>query len=318
MPPPRPRDIVVPGSVSNLGPAFDALSVAVNVYLRLRILDIRPDAPGALDVEFDGTPPPGENRVATAFRLAADRSPATVPGVRVRIQSEIPVRAGLGSSAAATVAGLRLHAALTALAAPTIVSRQRDEDLLALAAAVEGHPDNAAAALLGGVTVSCQLDNGRVLARAWRWPTELRFVVATPRVELETAVARQMLPSAIPLKDAVFNLQRALLLVRALDSGRYDDLREALRDRWHQPARQGSVPGLAEALALDHPAILGVCLSGAGPSIAAFTAGGEAQAAELLGGIYTRLGVPYTIRALSAHQPAAAGGRARRSRRPPP
>jgi homoserine kinase len=312
----RPRDIVVPGSVSNLGPAFDALSVAVNVYLRLRILEVRPEAPGTLEVEFGGAPPPGENRIAVAFRRAAERDPTPVPGVRVRAHSDIPVRAGLGSSAAATVAGLRLYAALAGMAAPAAIPRYRDDDLLAIATAIEGHPDNAAAALLGGLTVSCQREDGRVLARAWRWPVEVRFVVATPRAELETTIARQMLPSSIPLADAVYNLQRALLLMRALDSGRYDDLREAVRDCWHQPARQASVPGLAEALALDHPAILGVFLSGAGPSIAALTAGGEAQAAELLGGIYTRLGLPYTIRALSAHQPAQAG-RARRPRRPP-
>jgi homoserine kinase len=289
-------DIVVPGSISNLGPGFDALSVAVNVYLRLQIVEVTPDAPGTLEVEFDGPPPAGENRIATAFQRAAARAGAPAPGVRVRASSHIPVRAGLGSSAAAAVAGLRLHEAVT--------SPGNDADRLAMATAIEGHPDNAAAAILGGMTVSCQCDDGRVTSRAWRWPTDVQFVVATPGAELETSVARRMLPTSIPMKDAVFNLQRALLLVRALESGRYDDLREALRDRWHQPARQSSVPGLAEALALDHPAVLGVCLSGAGPSIAALTAGRETEASGLLGGIYTKLGVPYTIRCLSAHQPA--------------
>jgi homoserine kinase len=293
---PRPEAIVVPGSISNLGPGFDALSVAVNVYLRLQILEVRPDAPGALDVEFDGAPPAGENRIVTGFQHAAARSSRTAPGARVRAHSDIPVRAGLGSSAAAAVAGLKLHAALTG-------SGSVGEEL-EIATEIEGHPDNAAAALLGGFTVSCQRESGGVLARSGRWPTAVTFVVATPGAELETAVARRMLPSSIPMKDAVFNLQRALLLMRALEAGHYDDLREALRDRWHQPARQASVPGLAEALALDHPAVLGVCLSGAGPSIAALTSGRQAEVTELFGGIYTKLGVPYTIRCLSAHQPA--------------
>jgi homoserine kinase len=305
---PRPREIVVPGSVSNLGPGFDALSVAVDVYLRLQILEVRPDAPGTIGVEFDGPAPAGENRIVTGFERAAARAGAPAPGVRVRAHSDIPVRAGLGSSAAAAVAGIRLYQALAPDAS--------DVDALALATGIEGHPDNAAAALLGGMTVSCQTDDG-VIARAWRWPAGVRFVVATPGAELETAVARQMLPASIPLRDAVFNLQRALLLLRALESGHYEDLREALRDRWHQPARQASVPGLAEALALEHPALLGVCLSGAGPSIAALTAGREAEVGELLGGIYTRLGLPYTIRSLSAHQPAGSAGRARRPRRLP-
>lgn len=306
---PRPAEIVVPGSISNIGPGFDALSVAVDVYLRLEILEIRPEAPGTIEVEFDGPPPAGENRIVTGFQRAAAQSSARVPGVCVRARSDIPVRAGLGSSAAAAVAGIRLFQAL----GPT----SSDIDALAIATGIEGHPDNAAAALLGGMTVSCQHDDGRVTSRASRWPADVRFVVATPGAELETAVARRMLPASIPLKDAVFNLQRALLLLRALESGHYEDLREALRDRWHQPARQASVPGLAEALALDHPAVLGVCLSGAGPSIAALTAGREAEVGELLGGIYTRLGLPYTIRSLSAHQPARPAGRARRPRRPP-
>ena len=277
-------DIVVPGSISNLGPGFDALSVAVNLYLRLQIVEITPDAPGTLEVEFDGPPPAGENRIATAFQRAAARAGAPAPGVRVRASSHIPVRAGLGSSAAAAVAGLRLHEAVT--------SPANDDDRLAMATAIEGHPDNAAAALLGGMTVSCQCDDGRVTSRAWRWPADVQFVVATPGAELETSVARRMLPSSIPMKDAVFNLQRALLLVRALESGRYDDLREALRDRWHQPARQSSVPGLAEALALDHPAVLGVCLSGAGPSIARSSTSTSGSSSSLPTATFTLLTPP--------------------------
>src|SRR5439155_919450 len=118
----------------------------------------------------------------------------------------------------------------------------------------------------------------------------------------ETAVARRVLPPAIKLSDAVFNLQRALLLVRAIETGRLGDLREALRDRWHQPYRAPLVPGLTEALALDHPALLGVCLSGAGPSIVAFATDGAPDVAALLDDMYRRLRVPCTIRILAAHQ----------------
>lgn len=288
-------EIVVSGSTSNLGPGFDALSVAVTVYLTVRVVDVLPGQPDVLDMTFAGGAPAGENRIATGFRAAQARFGDPVPGLRVAVESGIPMRAGLGSSAAATVAGMRLYELVTAPRATG--------DFMEIASGIEGHPDNAAAALLGGITLSCQHDDGRISTQAWRWPDDLRFVVATPEAELETAFARKVLPPQISRHDAVFNLQRALLLVRALDTGAYGDLREALRDRWHQPARQQYVPGLADALALDHPSVLGAYLSGAGPSIAVLATDRHAEAAALLSDIYARLRVPCTIRTLSAHQP---------------
>ncbi len=287
--------IVVPGSVSNLGPGFDALSVAVQVYLRVRILEVRDDAPDTIETCFPDGSPGSENRIETASRHARARVGQPAPGVRIEARCDIPTRAGLGSSGAATVAGLLLYERLTSPLDPA--------DLLALASDVEGHPDNAAAALLGGLVVSCEQHDGRVAARAWRWPADVQLVVATPGVELETAHARKVLPGTVTLRDAVYNVQRALLLVHALQAGRYGDLREALRDRWHQPARAALVPGLREALELDGDAVLGACLSGSGPSIVVFTNGRAAEARSALGGIYDRLGLPSTIRVLSAHQP---------------
>lgn len=290
-------ELAVPGSVSNLGPGFDALSVAVQLYLRVRIVDVRPSAPDTIETAFIGAAPQGENRIEVAFRQARAYYGARVPGVRIQVNSDIPTRAGLGSSGAATVAGLRLYEALTA---PRSVP-----DLHALACGMEGHPDNAAASLLGGLTVSCQHDDGRVTARAWPWPAAIRLIVATPDAGLDTPKARGVLPASLPFRDAVFNLQRALLLVRAMDTGEFGDLREALRDRWHQPARAPLVPGLEEALALDHPAVLGVCLSGAGPSVVALAADDPGGAAAALEGVYRRLRIPCTIRTLAAHQPQA-------------
>jgi homoserine kinase len=287
-------EIVVPGSVSNLGPSFDALSVAVQLYLRVRVVDIIPSAPDTIAWEFEGQSPSGENRIESAYQLARGRVDVPAPGLRVRVSSEIPQAAGLGSSAAAAVAGLRLYEAVTGSSA----------DWLALATELEGHPDNAAAALLGGLAVSCQREDGTIIARTAKWPDPLRFVVATPHLGLHTSHARRVLPREVPLADAIYNVQRALLFVRALESGRYEDLREAMRDRWHQPARAPLVPGLAEAIAFEDPAVLGVCLSGAGPSILALAIpDGVTRAAALFEGLYKRLGLPCTIRALSAHQP---------------
>jgi homoserine kinase len=293
--PKLPAAIVVPGSISNLGPGFDALSVAVQVYLRARIVEVRPSQPDTIAWDFDGAGPTGENRIESGFRLARTRVGTPAPGLRVQVSSEIPQAAGLGSSAAAAVAGLRIYESVTAPRAT--------EDWLAMATELEGHPDNAAAALLGGVTVSCQREDGGIMARSSRWPEAVKIIVATPDTGLHTSHARQVLPTEVPLTDAIFNLQRALLLVHALRSGRYDDLREAMKDRWHQSARTALVPGLAEAIAFDDPAILGVCLSGAGPSLVALVTDGAARATSLLDDMYKRLGLPCTIRTLSAHQP---------------
>ncbi len=293
-------EIIVPASTSNLGPGFDALSVALRLYTRVQVTDVRPSAPDTLETVFIDGPFRGENRIERAYRLARARFGVPVPGLRIEVRSDVPRQAGLGSSAAAAVAGFRLYEALT--------SRRAALEWLPLACEIEGHPDNAAAALLGGITTSCQHEDGRVTAHAWPWPALLRFVVATPHVPLATAQARRVLPQTVPLRDAVYNLQRALLLIRVLETGRYDELREALRDRWHQPFRAPLVPVLAEALALDHPAVLGVYLSGAGPSIVALSAGREEEVAAVLAALYDRVGVPCTIRTLDAHQPGGVGG----------
>src|SRR6187402_3364637 len=188
-------DIVVSGSTSNLGPGFDALSVAVTVYLKVRVLEVLPAQPDVLDMRFVGGPAPsGENRIATGFRAAHARFGQSVPGLRIEVHSEIPMRAGLGSSAAATVAGMRLYEAASA---PRAIG-----DLMEIASAIEGHPDNAAAALLGGITLSCQHEDGRITTCAWEWPAELRFIIATPAAELETAFARKVLPPQISMRDA--------------------------------------------------------------------------------------------------------------------
>jgi homoserine kinase len=202
------------------------------------------------------------------------------------------MRAGLGSSGAATVAGLRLYESVTSL--------RPVEDWLRLATEVEGHPDNAAASLLGGLTSSCQLDDGRAVATSRDWPQEIEFCVFTPHAGLETSVSRGRLPATIDRRDAVFNLQRALLLLGALEERRYDLLREALRDRWHQPHRAPLVPGLSEILALEHPNLLGACLSGAGPSIAVLTTDRGREVSDLVGAVYRRLGVPCSMSRLRA------------------
>jgi homoserine kinase len=290
----RTRSIVVPGSISNLGAGFDALSVAVRLHLRLRVERVGPPR-DELQFRFVDGPLRGENAIEKALRWIAEREGVTLPSLRVRVASEIPLQAGLGSSGAAIVAGLRLF---EMIAGPRPLAQ-----LLRAASAIEGHPDNVAASLLGGLTASCQGAGGSVLAYALPWPRQIRFVVLTPAVRLETKAARRILPDTIPREDAVFNVQRAALFLAAIHSRDRSGVREALRDRLHQPYRQAIVPGLEEALALEHPHLLGVCLSGAGPSIAALVTGNTAGVVKLLGAVYRKTGIKFTVRVLNAQQP---------------
>lgn len=287
-------ELAVPASAANLGPGFDALAVALNLYLKVRVTEILDGSVNGLAFSFSGARPQ-DNFIERAFRTLASEEGLEFPSLALDVQSEIPMQAGLGSSAAATVAGLLLY---DRLAGP-----HDGRDLLRTAAHLEGHADNVAAALRGGLTMSCVCDDGEVLARTSMWPESVRFVTATPAVAVPTSEARRVLPEAVPRADAVFNLQRALLLVRAVQSGELDLLQEALRDRWHQPYRAALVPGLDEALALRHPRLLGVCLSGSGPTVLALCTGAPDEIAALLAGIYRRRDLPADIRVLAAHQP---------------
>ena len=285
--------ISVPGSVANLGGGFDTLGVAVQLYLRARITDVRADGGAQLLVSHSHPPVNGQNAVERAFAAAARHASGPVPTVTVEIDSEIPMAAGLGSSAAATVAGLRIFEHVT--------SPLPDSTLLAIATSLEGHADNAAPALFGGLTSVIEADAAPEALR-WEWPDELRLVVATPATGLATAKARAALAPTIARKDAIFNLQRVLALVHALQHGEYDRLREAMQDRWHQPARAALVPHLAAALAIDDPDVLGVCLSGAGPSVAALARRDVARVERVLREACESAGSPVTVRTLAVHR----------------
>jgi len=285
-------EIKVPGSIANLGPGFDTLAVAVQLYLRLTVRTIA--GHDRLEFRFLDRELCGENYIERAFRFLARQSSVSFPSLYIEVRSDIPMRAGLGSSAAATVAGLRLY---EAFAGPLPI-----QAIVNAACALEAHPDNASAALLGGLTTSCQLPDGSVYATSFRWPETLAFVVVTPDVLLATADSRKVLPSFIPRRDAVFNLQRLSLLLQLLQSENFSLLKQALSDRLHQPFRQKLVPGLAQALELEHEDLLGVCLSGSGPSIVALAQTNLPAIAELLASVYESIGIGYQLRTLTVHQ----------------
>ena len=245
---------MVPGSVANLGGGFDTLGVAVQMYLRARIVDVRDDGGARLTVARSMPPVTGGNAVERAFDQSPSAPDAGRPRSTVEVESDIPMAAGLGSSAAATVAGLRVFEHVT--------GPLDDSELLGAATKARRACRQRGAGALRRPELG---DRGRAAHLRTRCDgrgrEDLRLVVATPVVGLATAKARAALPRRCSRADAIFNMQRVLALVHALQQGDYDRLREAVQDRWHQPARASLVPLLAEVLALEDPDVLGAFLS---------------------------------------------------------
>ncbi len=285
--------IAVPGSTSNLGAGFVALAIAVRLYVRVTVTRVDDRERNRVRSTFNGVTLEGDDYVARSVTTLATREGVDFPALQLEIASEIPMQAGLGSSAAATVAGLRLYQKLL---------DGFSRDLLVEGTRFEGHPDNVAASVLGGLTVACDTSDGGVLAVSSPWPEDVRLVAVTPDVRVKTPEARRVLPETLSRADAIFNLQRAALFVAGVNNGRRDVLREALQDRWHQPHRAPLVPGLTEALALETPGLLGVCLSGSGPTVIGFTdAPDPGDVERAFRGLYEKLGLGCTVRVLTAH-----------------
>jgi homoserine kinase len=262
----------VPASSANLGPGFDALGLALALHNEVTL----EEADGvSVSVEGEGAGRLDEgagNVVARGVALGFEVAGRPFRGGRLRCVNRIPLSRGLGSSAAAWVGGL--------LAANALLGEPLDRAALVTAAArAEGHPDNVAAAVLGGLTVSCA-DGARVVAVSLPVPSEITWVVLVPEAESSTREARAVLPESLPRADAVFNVQRVSLLLAALTAGRPDLLDLAMQDRLHQPYRQRLFPWMeAVAGAGRRAGALGCVLSGAGPSMLAAVRGpGDAVA----------------------------------------
>jgi homoserine kinase len=255
----------VPATSANLGPGFDALGLALSLYNEV---EASPAAATTVSIEGAGAgrlPTNEKNVVVRAIRLAYEAVGHVAEGWTVRCVNRIPSARGLGSSAAAWVGGLAAGNAL--LGSP--LDRAA---LLRLAARAEGHPDNVAAAVYGGLTVVGGEGDG-VVALTLPVPSSLVWVVLVPDMTSATAEARAVLPATVPRADAVFNVQRVALLLASLQQGRLDMLGAALDDRLHQPYRRRLFPWMpAVADAARQAGALGCVLSGAGPSLLAITA----------------------------------------------
>jgi homoserine kinase len=265
----------VPASSANLGPGFDALGLALGIHLECRFRRSEALAITASGRDSDCIPVNDENLIwQTALTVAQDVGGA-LPPIEMHIENEIPLGKGLGSSAAALTAGVVVADQLLGL-------HWKKLRILDEAAKIEGHPDNVAACVLGSIVTSA-IDSGGV-ARAVRLELHERYDVAivVPDFVLPTSKARSVLPDCYSKQDAIFNVQRAALLVAALTTGTTAAFPTALEDRMHQPYRAELVPGLDEALKLRAPGLLGCALSGAGPSIVVFYERGYEEVCNLV------------------------------------
>jgi len=282
----------VPATSANLGPGFDALGLALALHNEViaeegQGVTVRIEGEGADRLARDGN-----NVVARGVRLAYETAGRPFKGCALTCVNRIPAARGLGSSAAAWVGGLLAGNALAG--APL-----SKETLLALAARAEGHPDNVAAAIFGGLTVSCVTSEG-VIAVALPVPPSLVWVVLVPEVTSSTAEARALLPQSVPRVDAVFNVQRVALLLASLQTARPAPLATALDDRLHQPYRLKLFPWLPEVAAAARAAgALGCVLSGAGPSLLAVVAGDGGPVARAMETALRKAGVSGSARALA-------------------
>ena len=284
--------VTVPATSANLGPGFDALGLALALHNEVTAVE----AEGVrVRIEGEGArrlPRGADNVVARGVRLAYEAAGRRFRGCDLHCVNRVPTARGLGSSAAAWVGGLAAGNAL--LGAP--LSR---ETLLGLAARAEGHPDNVAAALYGGLTVSCA-DADTVTAVALPVPATLGWVVLIPAVTSATAEARAVLPPSVPLADAVFNVQRVALLLASLQARRLDALGRALDDRLHQPYRLTLFPWMPDVVAAARAAgALGCVLSGAGPALLAVVLGDGQGVGGAMEAALRRAGIEGVARALA-------------------
>jgi len=296
----------VPASTSNLGSGFDCCGLALQLYLTVRATVVpnsdvkcRVRTIGPIKDCLDDLRRDKDNLIYQSIEFLAEQEGFTLPPLRLSVCNEIPLASGLGSSAAAIIAGLKLGSAFARREIP-------DDRLLHYATQIEGHACNVAAALQGGFVLHFDDEFGHVKTFKKPWPSDLKIVIVTPHHRLPTKQARAILPNLVTTSDAIFNIQHWALFNAALDQGRYEFLWEAMQDRLHQPFREILVPGLREALATEQrDGLLGIALSGAGPSVIALTERHDSSAADSIAACFQKHGIATTIHCLGVENAGA-------------
>lgn len=255
--------VKVPATSANIGSGFDSLGLALGLYNYV----YAEETDGGLEIEIKDSsanflPMNEKNLVYRSMKVLFDRVGYSPKGIRLILENNIMITRGLGSSSAGIVGGL--------MAANEISSANLDNDtLLNMAAEIEGHPDNVAPAILGGLTVNVCGRNGIKYVKT-NLPDDLRFAAFVPDFFLQTKKSREVLPKSVPMRDAVFNTGRSALLMSSIMTGKYENIRTAVGDRLQQRFRKRLIPHIDHLFAKAYEAkALGVYLSGAGPTVIA-------------------------------------------------
>lgn len=265
--------VKVPATTANIGPGFDCLGMALPLFNTITIeetvlpgtgveINVISESSAIDELALEHIPLDENSLVYKAVELLYNSIGQTPGELKINIHSSIPVARGLGSSASVVVGAL--------IAANELLGHPADEvALLSIASELEGHPDNITPAIIGGLVLASQEDDGTVIYRKLEWPSEWAITVCIPDFELSTDIARSVLPKEVPMKDAIFNAQRLGMFVQAVHTKDNELMKLALKDRLHQPYRMKLMPGLDKIM--DNlrfiDSVLGCVISGAGSSI---------------------------------------------------
>jgi len=293
--------VKVPATSANLGSGFDCLGIALKLYL---YLECEENFKRGIEFEFQGE---GAEELSTnqhnllqeAINLVIEKNQRInhQRGLKIRVINEIPIGRGLGSSAAAVVGGIVSAARFFNLDLTY-------SEVLRLTFLLEGHPDNLVPALIGGLTIAYETDQGEIKWNKISIPKDLSLILAIPDFTLSTKMMREVLPTKISLTDAVYNLSRVALLVNALTHSHWEVLFEAMQDKLHQPYRIPFIPMIEELFSkIKSTKLGGVALSGSGPSIISLVKkGSEDTIKKIMKDVFTKTEISYRILILEPDQ----------------
>lgn len=291
--------VKVPATSANLGPGFDTLGMALDLYLNIDI-ELSYGINQVFYLVGGRAQPrniPAEDLVLKAMHMVFEKVGREIPPLKVTIFNEIPIGCGLGSSAAAIVAGL-------SAANYMIGQKYSRNQLMNWAFQMEGHADNVVPAMMGGLTTAMVYE-GNVYYQRLSLPEEIKVVAVVPDFVLSTAEARAVLPDKVDMKDTIANLQRACYLLASIYNGDTRHIHMAMDDVIYQPLRKHLIPGFESVVEMAADAgALGVALSGAGPTIVAFCTGDEGQVGQAMMEAFASHGVDSRVMYLN---PSAEG-----------